>query len=41
MRDYDFNSYPAMALVKNNEIVYYDTGTKTYEQLSIEIEKHL
>ena len=41
MREYDFNSYPAMALIKNNEIVYYDTGTKTYEQLTLEIEKHL
>ena len=41
MRDYEFGSYPSLVLVKNNEIVYSDSGTKTYEQLVQEIEKHL
>ena len=41
MRDYGFNSYPSMALVKNNEIVYEHSGGLTYDQLSAEIEKHL
>ena len=41
MRDYGFSSYPSLVLVKNNEIVYSDSGTKTYEQLVQEIEKHL
>ena len=41
MRDYGFNSYPSMALVKNNEIVYEHSGGLTYHELSAEIEKHL
>jgi len=41
MRDYGFSSYPSLILVKNNEIVYSGSGTKTYEQLVNEIEKHL
>ncbi len=41
MRDYKFSSYPSMALIKNNEIVYQHSGGLTYEQLSSEIEKHL
>ena len=41
MRDYDFSSYPSMALVKNNEIVYHHSGGLTYEQLSSEIDKYL
>ena len=41
MRDYNFNSYPSMALIKNNEIVYQHSGGLTYEQLSAEIEKHI
>ena len=41
MRDYGFNSYPSMALVKNNEIVYEHSGGLTYDELSAEIEKHL
>ena len=41
MRDYKFSSYPSMALIKNNEIVYQHSGGLTYEQLSTEIEKHL
>ena len=41
MRDYGFNSYPSMALVKNNEIVYQHSGGLTYDELSAEIEKHL
>ena len=41
MREYDFNSYPSMALIKNNEIVYHHSGELTYDQLSAEIDKHL
>ena len=41
MREYDFNSYPSMALIKNNEIVYHHSGQLTYDQLSAEIDKHL
>ena len=41
MRDYNFQSYPSMALVKNNDIVYYHSGGLTYEQLSKEIETYL
>ena len=41
MREYDFNSYPSMALIKNNEIVYHHSGKLTYDQLSAEIDKHL
>jgi len=41
MREYDFNSYPSMALIKNNEIVYHHSGKLTYDQLSAEINKHL
>ena len=41
MREYDFNSYPSMALIKNNEIVYHHSGQLTYDQLSAEINKHL
>ena len=41
MRAYGFSSYPSMALVKNNEIVYEHSGGLTYDQLSAEIEKHL
>ena len=41
MRDYKFNSYPSMVLVKNNEIVYQHSGGLTYDQLSAEIDKHL
>jgi len=41
MRDYNFNSYPSMVLIKNNEIVYEHSGGLTYDQLSAEIDKHL
>ena len=41
MRDYKFNSYPSMVLIKNNEIVYQHSGGLTYDQLSAEIDKHL
>lgn len=41
MRDYKFNAYPSMALIKNNEIVYHHSGGLTYDQLSAEIDKHL
>ncbi len=41
MRDSGFNSYPSLILVKNNEIVYSGSGTKSYDQLVTEIEKHL
>ena len=41
MRDYKFNAYPSMALIKNNEIVYHHIGGLTYDQLSAEIDKHL
>ena len=41
MRDYKFNSYPSMVLIKNNEIVYQHSGALTYDQLSAEIDKHL
>ena len=41
MRDYGFNSYPSMALVKDGEIVYSHSGGLTYEELSKEIEKYL
>ena len=41
MRDYKFSSYPSMALIKNNEIVYHHSGQLTYDQLSAEIDKHL
>ena len=41
MRDYKFSSYPSMALIKNNEIVYQHSGGLTYDQLSAEIDKHL
>jgi thiol-disulfide isomerase/thioredoxin len=41
MRDYKFSSYPSMALIKNNEIVYHHSGGLTYDQLSTEIDKHL
>ena len=40
MRDYGFNSYPSMALIKDGEIVYSHSGKLTYDQLSNEIEKH-
>ena len=41
MRDYGFNSYPSIALVKDGEIVYSHSGGLTYEELSKEIEKYL
>ena len=41
MREYKFSSYPSMALIKNNEIVYQHSGGLTYDQLSAEIDKHL
>jgi len=41
MRDYKFNSYPSMVLIKNNEIVYQHSGGLTYDQLSAEIDKYL
>ena len=41
MSDYGFSSYPSMALIKNNEIVYQHQGRLTYDQLSAEIDKHL
>ncbi len=41
MRDYKFNSYPSVVLVKNNEIVYQHSGGLTYDQLSAEIDKLL
>ena len=41
MREYGFSSYPSMALIKNNEIVYAHSGGQTYDQLSAEIDKHL
>ena len=41
MSDYSFSSYPSMALIKNNEIVYQHQGRLTYDQLSAEIDKHL
>ena len=41
MSDYSFSSYPSMALIKNNEIVYQHSGGLTYDQLSAEIDKHL
>ena len=41
MSDYSFSSYPSMALIKNNEIVYQHSGRLTYDQLSAEIDKHL
>ena len=41
MSDYSFSSYPSMALIKNNEIVYQHQGGLTYDQLSAEIDKHL
>ena len=41
MREYKFSSYPSMALIKNNEIVYHHSGQLTYDQLSAEIDKHL
>ena len=41
MREYKFSSYPSMALIKNNVIVYEHSGGLTYDQLSAEIDKHL
>ena len=41
MREYGFNSYPSMVLIKNDKIVYSHSGQLTYEQLSNEIDKHL
>jgi thiol-disulfide isomerase/thioredoxin len=41
MSDYGFSSYPSMALIKNNEIVYQHQGRLTYDQLSAEIDKYL
>ena len=41
MRDYGFSSYPSMALIKNNEIVYQHSGGLSYEQLSAVIDKYL
>ena len=40
MRDYGFNSYPSMVLIKNGEIVYTHSGKVSYDELSKEIEKH-
>tara|TARA_B100000686_G_C16686829_1_gene915284 strand:- start:206 stop:808 length:603 start_codon:yes stop_codon:yes gene_type:complete len=40
MRDYGFNSYPSMVLIKNGEIVYEHSGQVSYDELSKEIEKH-
>ena len=40
MRDYGFNSYPSMVLIKNGEIVYTPSGKVSYDELSKEIEKH-
>ena len=40
MRDYGFNSYPSMVLIKDGEIVYSHSGKLTYDQLSAQIEKH-
>ncbi len=40
MRDYGFNSYPSMVLIKDGEIVYSHSGKLTYDQLSDEIEKY-
>ena len=41
MRDYGFSSYPSMALIKNNEIVYQHGGGLSHEQLSAAIDKYL
>ena len=40
MRDYGFNSYPSMVLIKDGEIVYSHSGKLTYNQLSVQIEKY-
>ncbi len=40
MRDYGFNSYPSMVLIKDGEIVYSHSGKLTYDQLSAQIEKY-
>jgi len=40
MRDYGFNSYPSMVLIKDGEIVYTHSGKLTYDELSKEIEKY-
>ena len=41
MRDYGFSSYPSMALIKNDEIVFSHSGRMTYDQITTELEKHL
>ena len=41
MRAYGFSSYPALALIKDGEIVYSGSGLKSYSELSSEIDKHL
>ena len=40
MRDYGFQSYPSMALIKDGEIVYTHSGQLSYDELSEEIEKY-
>ena len=40
MRDYGFNSYPSMVLIKDGDIVYSHSGKLTYNQLSVQIEKY-
>ena len=41
MRDYGFQSYPSMVLIKDGEIVYSHSGKLSAEALSAEIDKHL
>ena len=41
MRAYGFSSYPALALIKDGEIVYSGSGLKSYSELSSEIDEHL
>ena len=41
MRDYGFSSYPSMAFIKNEEIVYSHSGKMSESQLSAQIEKYI
>ena len=41
MRDYGFQSYPSMVLIKDGDIVYSHSGKLSAEALSAEIDKHL
>ena len=41
MRDYGFNSYPSLVLIKNGDIIYSHSGQLTYDQLSKELDKHI